>query len=128
MHQRRKRLFDHVVVHVRDIDESKRFYRAVVETLGHVITAENQRSFFIDELEVRQDLVTTKSVQLAFNAENPGSVKLFHDTAVRFGGKSVVDPRESIAPGVYSARVLDPDGNTIEALFKGTQKSVSISY
>lgn len=127
MNQRRRRLFDHVVVHVRDIDESKKFYRAVVETLGHVITNEAQGAFFIDELEVRENPEITRSV-LAFNAENPGSVRLFHETALRFGGKSVADPRECSAPGTYSAHVLDPDGNTVQAVFKGNQKSISISY
>ncbi len=127
MHQRKKRLFDHVVLHVKDLDKSKKFYRAIAETLGHAITSESQGRFFIDELEIRENHVPTKSVQLAFNAENPGSVKLFHETALRLGGKCLGSPG-SIEMGSYVACVSDPDGNTIEAIFKGQQKLVSISY
>lgn len=128
MHQRKRRLFDHVVLHVKDLAESKRFYRAVVETLGHTISGESQDHFLIDELEFREDVETSRSIHLAFQAENPGSVKLFHETALRFGGKCIGGP-ESNDLGSYTAHVLDPDGNRIEAIFKGkNQKDVSISY
>jgi len=128
MHQRKKRLFDHVVLHVKDLDLSKKFYRAIAETLGHTITKEDSGRFFIDELEVRQNPETTKSVQLAFQAENPGSVNLFHETALRFGGKCLGTPKQCAEPGMYSAHVQDPDGNYVKAIFKGTQRSRSISY
>lgn len=127
MYQRKRRLFDHVVLHVRDLHESKKFYRAVVETLGHTITREEADHFFIGELEIRQNPETSRSVHLAFQAENPGSVKLFHETALRNGGTCVGVP-VSAEPGVYAANVLDPDGNCIEAIFKKFQKPVSISY
>jgi predicted lactoylglutathione lyase len=128
MNQKKRPLFDHVVLHVKDIDQSKRFYRAIVETLGHTITSEAPDVFYIDELEVRQDLHVTRSAHLAFIAENPWSVKLFHDTALKAGGISIGNPREANAPGVYTAHVMDPDGNYIEAIFKRNQKNISISY
>lgn len=128
MHQRKKRLFDHVVLHVKDLDQSKKFYRAIAETLGHTITREGQEHFFIDELEVRQNSETTKSIQLAFHAENPGSVNLFHETALRFGGKCLGSPKECLEPGIYTAHVQDPDGNYVKAIFKGVQRTLSISY
>lgn len=127
MHQRKRRLFDHVVLHVKDLDQSKKFYRAIVETLGHTITREESDHFFINELEIRQNPETSRSIHLAFNAENPGSVKLFHETAIRFGGKCAGRP-VCLRPGTYAANVLDPDGNCVEAIFKESQKSVSISY
>ncbi len=128
MHQRKKRLFDHVVLHVKDLDQSRKFYRAIAETLGHTITDEGKEHFFIDELEIRQNPETTKSVQLAFNAENPGSVNLFHETALRFGGKCMGSPKSCTEPGIYTAHVQDPDGNYVQAIFKGNQRSLSISY
>lgn len=125
MHHRKRRLFDHVVLHVKDIDQSKKFYQSVVETLGHTITRESQEGFFIEELEVRQDPETTKSVHLAFYAENPWSVKMFHDMALLSGGKSLETPTE--VGGMYMTNVMDPDGNYIEAIYKGNHKSISIS-
>lgn len=128
MHQRRKKLFDHVVLHVKDLDQSKKFYRAIVETLGHTITEEADKYFYINELEIRQNTETTKSVHIAFHAENPGSVKLFHESALRSGGQCIGGPRESKEYGYYKANVMDPDGNCIEAIFKTTQTFLSISY
>ena len=125
MHQRKRRLFDHVVLHVKDIDQSKKFYQSIVETLGHTITKESHEGFFIEELEVRQDSMTTKSLHLAFSAENPWSVKLFHDMALLSGGTSVEPPTE--LEGMYMTNVMDPDGNYIEAIYKGNHKNISIS-
>jgi predicted lactoylglutathione lyase len=127
--QRKKRLFDHVVLHVKDIDESKKFYRAIVEILGHTITGESADHFYINELEIRQNQQTTKSAHLAFHAENPALVKLFHDTALRFGGRCLETPGQKCGKGIYTAHVMDPDGNDIEAIYKdGRENAASISY
>ncbi len=128
MQQRKKKLFDHVVLHVKDINLSRKFYQAIVETLGHTITGEAKEFFYINELEVRQNAETTRSAHIAFHAENPGSVKLFHESALRAGGICNGSPRVTSDLGVYTANVVDPDGNYIEAIFKGRQNSVSISY
>lgn len=129
MQQRKRPLFDHVVLHVKDIHQSKKFYQAVVEILGHSITNVTRECFFINELEVRQDKETTKSLHLAFTAENPWSVKMFHDMALLSGGTSVGKPVE--LGGIYTANVKDPDGNFIEAIFKcktNAHRERAISY
>ncbi len=128
MHQIRKKLFDHVVLYVKDLDQSKRFYRAIVETLGHTITGEANEHFYINELEIRQNPETTKSIHFAFHAENPGSVKLFHESALKAGGKCIESPQECFRKGIYKANVMDPDGNNVEAIYKGRQNNLSISY
>jgi predicted lactoylglutathione lyase len=128
MNQRRKKLFDHVVLHVKDLNASKKFYRAIIETLGHTITGEADEHFYIHELEIRQNPQTTKSMHIAFYAENPGAVKLFHESALQAGGKCIEAPCESRDQGSYTANVMDPDGNYIEAVFKGLQKNLTISY
>jgi predicted lactoylglutathione lyase len=112
---------------VKDINKSKKFYQAITETLGHTITNESRECFFIDELEVRQNPETTKALHLAFHAENPWSVKMFHDMAIISGGTSVDMPLE--LGGIYMANVKDPDGNYVEAIFKGNHKrDRTISY
>lgn len=127
MNIREKRLFDHVVVFVTDLDSSKRFYQAIVETLGHTISSESSEGFFINELEIRQNTEPSRSIELAFQAENPGSVKLFYETALRLGGKCLGGPgiRDAVS---FSAQVADPDGNQLQAVFKKGQKAISISY
>lgn len=123
MNQKKRPLFDHVVLHVKDIDQSRRFYQAIVEILGHTITEETSNNFYINELEIRQNPEVTKSAHIAFHAENPALVKLFHDTALRYGGKCLETPIQR--PGIFTANVMDPDGNYIEAIYK---KAASISY
>lgn len=130
MKQRKSRIFDHVVINVKDINQSKKFYRAVVETLGHTITGEAKDQFFIDELNIRENPeVSSGCVHIAFYAESPGSVKLFHETALRCGGKCIGAPDERSFSGVYASNIIDPDGNHIEAIYKSrNQRSFPISY
>ena len=128
MQNERRRLFENVVLHVKDLDQSKKFYRAVVETLGHTITKETKEQFFIEELEIRQSSETTKSIQLAFKAEHPGLVKLFHETALRHGGRSLSEP-DATEVDSLTAHVIDPDGNDVRAIYRlRSQKTNTISY
>ncbi len=129
MQQRKSRIFDHVVLHVKDINESKKFYRAIMETLGHSISAEGLGQFFIEELTIRENPEPSRSIHIAFQAQNPGSVKLFHETALRSGGKCITVPAERSREGIYNANVMDPDGNLIEAIYKSHHgRRSSISY
>ena len=43
-------LFDHVHLRVRDLEASKRFYRAVLEALGRELSRESESAFSADEL------------------------------------------------------------------------------
>lgn len=120
MNIRRGRLFDHVQLKVRDINRSKNFYRPVIESLGLTMSYENGKSFCIDEFLVTESCDPSQAVHLAFRAEHPVAVKMFYETALLNGGMC------NGAPGVrdfhsdcYSAYVLDPDGNNIEAVFHG---------
>lgn len=116
----RGRLLDHVNVKVKDIDLSKKFYRPVIECLGHSLSLEQPHSFCIDELMVSESVKSSQSVHLAFQAESPAIVKLFHQTALENGGRCNGAPGErNIHQGYYSAYVLDPDGNNIEAVYHG---------
>ncbi len=116
----RGRLFDHVNVKVRDIQKSKNFYRSVVETLGHAFTQEEKQSFIIDELMVTESSEASQAIHLAFQAESAVAVKLFYQTALEKGGRCNGAPGErKLHSGYYSAYVLDPDGNNVEAVYHG---------
>jgi predicted lactoylglutathione lyase len=120
----RGRILDHINIKVQDIGRSKNFYKAVFETLGHCFSQEEDNSFFIDEFKVSEDKSScTKSLHLAFQAENPGTVNLFHETAIKAGGKCNGAPgKRKYHHNYYSAYVLDPDGNNIEAVYHGAMK------
>ena len=52
MNFHRGRLIDHVHLIVSDVAASKRFYRLVLQSLGHDLTGEGDGYFFADELFV----------------------------------------------------------------------------
>jgi catechol 2,3-dioxygenase-like lactoylglutathione lyase family enzyme len=114
------RLLDHVHLRVRDLEASKRFYRAAVEALGLTLTRESDGAFLADELYVSDDGEPTSGVHIAFQAADPDAVQRFYDSALAAGGRDNGPPGErGYHPGYFAAYVLDPDGNNIEAVFHG---------
>jgi catechol 2,3-dioxygenase-like lactoylglutathione lyase family enzyme len=114
------RLLDHVHLRVRDLEASKRFYRAAVEAVGLVLTGDGDGWFSADELFVSDDGPPTERVHIAFQAADRDTVARFHQAAVAAGGTDNGGPGERwYHPGYYAAYVLDPDGNTIEAVYHG---------
>ena len=119
------RLIDHVQLVVADLDVSKRFYRAVLQSLGRDLSGEGDGYFFADELfvsEVEQGQAVSH-VHLAFQAPDRDTVQRFHAAAIAAGGRNNGAPGERhYHPGYYAAFVLDPDGNNIEAVDHGPAK------
>jgi predicted lactoylglutathione lyase len=116
----RGKLLDYVNLKVRDLNRSREFYKSIIESLGHTLSAEENTFFTIDELMVTEDPTVSQSIHLAFQATSPASVKLFYKTALQHGGMPKGEPGEiGQHIGHYSAFVLDPDGNIIEAVYHG---------
>jgi catechol 2,3-dioxygenase-like lactoylglutathione lyase family enzyme len=114
------RLLDHVHLRVRDLDASKRFYRAAVEALGLQLTRESEGAFLVDELYVSDDGEPTSRMHIAFQAADREAVHRFHEAALAAGGRDNGRPgNRDYHPGYYAAYVLDPDGNNVEAVFHG---------
>lgn len=122
MNQRQNRLVDHVMLRVKNLERSKEFYQAIAETLGHTVSYETHEGFSMDGLFITQDNQPSQSVHLAFQAANPGVVKLFHQTALQCGGRCLVAPDNSPAEqDQYAAMVSDPDGNNVEVVYRVTR-------
>jgi catechol 2,3-dioxygenase-like lactoylglutathione lyase family enzyme len=114
------RLLDHVHMRVRDLEASRRFYRAVLEAVGRELTWESESAFAADELFVSDDGEPTTRLHLAFQAADPDVVARFHEAALAAGGTDNGRPGErNYHPGYYAAYALDPDGNNVEAVFHG---------
>jgi catechol 2,3-dioxygenase-like lactoylglutathione lyase family enzyme len=115
------RLVDHVHVRVRDLEASKRFYGAVLESLGRGLTWEGDGAFAADELFVSDDGEPTERLHLAFQAADEDAVRRFHEAALAAGGTDNGAPgeRDYYHPGYFSAYALDPDGNNVEAVYHG---------
>lgn len=122
----RGRLVDHIQLVVRDLAASRRFYDAVLGSIGVPMGGEGPGFFWADELFVStkeskaaQGELTGRT-HLAFQARSRADVDAFHRDAVAAGGKDAGAPGERpYHPGYYAAFALDPDGNNIEAVFHG---------
>ncbi|HEY9735997.1 MAG TPA: VOC family protein [Trichocoleus sp.] len=119
----RGRLIDHVHLRVKDVGTSKRFYRAVLQSLGLDLNGEGDGYFFADELFVDQADGPVSHLHLAFQAADPAAVQRFYEAGLAAGGTDNGAPGERhYHPGYYAAFLLDPDGNNIEAVYHGPFK------
>jgi catechol 2,3-dioxygenase-like lactoylglutathione lyase family enzyme len=117
----RGRLLDHVHLRVRDLEQAKAFYRAVLGALGHQVSREADDFISFDELWIDQaDAAGPSHVHLAFAAADPEAVRRFHAAGLATGGRDNGAPGERrYHPGYFAAFVLDPDGHNIEAVHHG---------
>lgn len=135
----RGRLIDHIQLVVADIEASRRFYRAVFESLGIPMAGEAPQHFWADELFVSTADSRAACGRLtgrhhvAFQAADRAAVARFHNAGLAAGGIDNGAPGERpYHPGYYAAFLLDPDGNNIEAVFHGeadrSAESVKITF
>ena len=139
MELERGRLLDHLQLVVRDFGASRRFYEAVLATLGIGIGGEGPGFFWADELVISStdspasQGTPTGPTHFAFQAPDRATVNRFHAAALAAGGKDNGPPGERpYHPGYYAAFVRDPDGNNVEVVYHGPAKrsasSVVISF
>jgi catechol 2,3-dioxygenase-like lactoylglutathione lyase family enzyme len=124
------RLIDHVQLVVSSLPSSKRFYRAVLQSLGRDLTGEGDGYFFVDELYVSEveSGGSVSHIHIAFQAPDRETVQRFHAAALAAGGRNNGAPGERhYHPGYYAAFVHDPDGNNIEAVDHGPAQRSSSS-
>ncbi|TAJ85292.1 MAG: VOC family protein [Reyranella sp.] len=118
METHRGRLIDHLHLKVRDLEASKRFYKAAMEALG-VPLVEGADHFFADELWVDVGPAVAH-VHFAFQARDRATVDRFHAAVLAAGGRDNGAPGErDYHPGYYAAFAFDPDGNNVEAVHHG---------
>jgi len=128
-------MFSHVMIGSNDIDRSKRFYDAVLATLGAGEPLRNKAGTGHTRLFYRHDGSTfcvTEPINgepatganggtIGFKCHSPEQVQQFHDAAVAHGGTSIEAApglRESKLGSLHLAYVRDPDGNKLCALFR----------
>jgi len=120
------RLIDHVHLRARDLEATKRFYKAVLGALGMSVATESPKHVSFDELWIDAlggDKGSETHVHLAFQASDRAAVGRFHAAGLAAGGRDNGPPGErSYHPGYYAAFLFDPDGNNVEAVFHGPAK------
>jgi catechol 2,3-dioxygenase-like lactoylglutathione lyase family enzyme len=123
------RLVDHIHLRVRDLNASKRFYRAVLAALKKDSAIRETEDYFsADELWIDRAEGPLSHIHLAFQATGRDQVDSFYRAAIAAGGQDNGQPGErKYHPGYYAAFVLDPDGNNIEAVFHGPASRSALS-
>lgn len=128
-------MFNHIMIGSNDIERSKRFYDAVLGTLGAGEPVRNQAesghirlfyrhngsTFCVTEPINDEEATGANGGTIAFKCESPEQVQKFHDIAVAHGGKSIEKPpglRENNLGAMYLAYVRDPDGNKLCAIHR----------
>ena len=124
-------MLDHITLHVTDINRSIAFYSQALAPLGYIVKAHHEPTigfgandgtphadFYISPTDPTTDATTTTPVtHIALLAPSQQAVQAFHAAALAAGGQDNGAPGpRPYHPGYYSAFVLDPDGNNIEAV------------
>lgn len=128
-------MLNHVMVGSNDIERSKRFYDAVLATLGAGEPVRNTAPSGHTRLFYRHDGSTfcvsepingeaatfANGGTIGFKCSSPEQVKEFHEVALAHGGTSIENPpglRNGSLGAMYLAYVRDPDGNKLCAIHR----------
>jgi catechol 2,3-dioxygenase-like lactoylglutathione lyase family enzyme len=117
-------VLDHVKLDVRDVEESKRFYRTVLAPLEIPPLWESERGAQFANLVVFAASEPSGPIHVAFVARTRDEVDAFHRAGIGAGFEDNGPPgvREQYsspdAGRYYAAFLLDPDGNNVEAVVR----------
>lgn len=124
-------LLDHVSIGVPDLDIARRFYNAIMSTLGAVKVYDLPHALGYGERCTSQDTVSScLAVYLdqgtigdnkrhwCFKAASRAQVDAFYAAGLAAGGRSDGAPglRSHYHPAYYAAFLYDPSGNRVEAV------------
>ena len=131
-------MFSHVMVGTNDVERSKRFYDAVLGTLGtgeplrnlartghtRLFYRHDGGTFCVSEPIDGEAATSANGGTIGFKCSSPEQVQKFHDIAVANGGTSIEEPpglREGDLGAMHLAYVRDPDGNKLCALHRASK-------
>jgi catechol 2,3-dioxygenase-like lactoylglutathione lyase family enzyme len=121
-------LSDRPLLHVSNFPQSRNFYAMLLGTLGYAMTLEfpalSMAAFGVNgasDFWIKGDGVEEK-IRAAFSATDKRMVDDFSQMAIEMGATVTEVPgaRPERGTGYYAAAALDPDGYTIEAIFRDT--------
>lgn len=124
-------VLDHVSLGVPSIEEARKFYDPVFETLGLSCLAANDifAAYGIGAVQFLLMIPANgeaysrgNGTHVAMVAGSQVAVRNFHSTSLNFGGTSAGEPGprpDYPASDVYAAFVIDPFGHKLEAIHNG---------
>ena len=121
-------MFDHVTIRVSDLEEARRFYELAMALLGFS-GPETDGHFFewwdFSVATASDDRPVTRNLHVGFVADSRGAVDRWWRGMIDAGYRDdgAPGPRPEYSSDYYGAFVLDPDGNSIEAVTIGRPRS-----
>jgi predicted lactoylglutathione lyase len=117
-------MYDHIGLHVKDLNAAVRFYKAALAGLGHVLCSQDASGAGFGPKDApalwlyADGGTKAPGVHIAFHAKNRAAVDKFYSDGIKAGGKDHGKPglRADYSPTYYAAFLTDPDGNNVEAV------------
>jgi catechol 2,3-dioxygenase-like lactoylglutathione lyase family enzyme len=127
-------MIDHMTLHAKNIDKTKKFYSSVLKPLGYKLNSDDVYSgtrYVSFSADGKADTWFTNARpasgpgHMAWSAKTRKAVDDFYKAALKAGAKDNGAPglREDYSKNYYAAFVIDPDGNNIEAVCTKRAKS-----
>ena len=121
-------MFDHVTIRVAARGQSRHFYETVLAPLEREISSSGEyfdewRDFSIAQADHARPV--TRGLHLAFGARSRDEVDAFWRAGTEAGYASDGEPgvRAQYHPDYYGGFLLDPDGNSVEAVHHGVPRT-----
>jgi catechol 2,3-dioxygenase-like lactoylglutathione lyase family enzyme len=123
-------MFSHVMFGVNDLEVSKKFYDALLGTLGIAPGVANKARYFYPSPTGMFGITTPINGEpathgngstIGFTVQSPEQADAFHAAGLANGGTTCEEPpgfRDFPAGAIYLAYLRDPDGNKICALHR----------
>jgi catechol 2,3-dioxygenase-like lactoylglutathione lyase family enzyme len=121
-------VFDHVTIRASDRETSERFYLTVLEALGIEQNHSDAEFAEWDDfslLPASDEVPVTRRLHIGFVAPSRAAVDAFHaaGTGAGFRDDGAPGPRPQYRDDYYGAFLLDPDGNSAEAVHHGAMRT-----
>jgi catechol 2,3-dioxygenase-like lactoylglutathione lyase family enzyme len=126
-------MFDHVTIRVSDREASQRFYETVLTAIGIEKTHGGEHYAEWNDFSLSQasdEHPVTKRLHVGFVAPSPAAVDEFWRAGTQAGDTDDGEPgpRPQYRRDYYGAFLLDPDGNSMEAVHHGAMTGGGIDH
>ncbi|MEX0964410.1 MAG: VOC family protein [Pseudohongiellaceae bacterium] len=124
-------MFSHVMLGANDVEQSKKFYDAILGALGYEpgVMDDKGRVFWMDKTGIfsiskpinGEPACNGNGSTLGFRAASSAAADAWHAAGLENGGSACEDPpgpREGTTGSIYLAYLRDPSGNKICALHR----------
>src|SRR5436190_17272926 len=124
-------MFDHVGIAVVDLVASERFYRTVLSALGAEPSHADAELVEWDDWAIGptdREHPVTRGLHVGFRAPSREAVDVFWQAGIDAGYRDDGEPgpRTQYGPTYNGAFLLDPDGNSVEAVHRERGDAVPV--